>query len=171
VDACARKVPEGSYKVWVGASSREIRLAAEVKVRGSRGEAQNVPEWYRDPKGKVSQEDFESLLGRKIEPIDPRRRGEYTLDCTFNDMKDSFIIKQVIKSIEKTIAKGFGGMDYSNPTFKMIMASSTGTPLKNLSQLSPDSMPKHITQGLVHLANGKCIQAILAFSQKTKEKK
>ena len=164
------RVPEGVYKVWVGASSREVRLEAEVKVRGNRVEAQNVPAWYRNPIGKVTQEDFEALLGRKIEPVKPWRKGEYTLDCSFNDMKDSFIIKQLIKSVEKTVAKGFGGVDYSNPTFKMMMSSSTNTPLKNISQISPDSMPKHISAGLVHLANGNFIKGILSFIQKPKEK-
>ncbi|MFZ5921047.1 MAG: glycoside hydrolase family 3 C-terminal domain-containing protein [Chloroflexota bacterium] len=171
VDTGDWRVPEGVYKVWVGAPSREVQLEAEVKVCGGQVEPREVPAWYRDPKGEVSQEDFEMLLGRKIESLKPRRKGEYTLDCTFNDMKESFIIRQVVKSIEKTVAKGFGGADYSNPTFKMIMSSSTNTPLKNLSQQSPDGMPKHVAKGLVHLANGNFIKGIMTFTQKPKEKR
>lgn len=159
-------VPQSAYKVGVGASSRKVRLEAEVKVHGATVKAREIPEWYSRPIGKVSQEDFEALLGRKIEPVKPRRKGEYTMECTFNDMKDSFVVKQVIKSIEKSTAKGFGGVDYSNPTFKMLMATSTDTPLKNLSQLSPESMPKHIAMGLVHIANGNWIKGILSFVQK-----
>jgi beta-glucosidase len=163
-------VPAGNYRISLGASSRDIRLQGEVNIQGQA--LQPSPEisgWYANPAGKPSQADFETLLDRKIEPVKPWRKGEYTLACTFNDMKGSFIIRQVIKSIENTIAKGLGGVDYDNPTFKLILSSSTNTPLKNLSQLSPESMPKNVTQGLVHLANGKFIQAILAFIQKPKE--
>jgi hypothetical protein len=86
-------------------------------------------------------------------------------------MKESFIIRQVIRSIEKTVGKGLGGVDYSNPTFKLIMTSSTSTPLKNISQLSPDSMPRNITTGLVHLANGKYLQGLASMLNKTKSKR
>ncbi len=170
VEACDWVVSQGVYKIAVGASSRDIRLEAEVQVHGTKAAAPPVPEWYRNPAGRVSQEDFEALLGKTIEPVRPRRKGEYTLACSFHDMRDSFIIRQVIKSIEKTVAKGFGGVDYSNPTFKMIMSSSTNTPLKNLSQLSPDSMPRHVAQGLTHLANGKLLRSLLVFTRISKEK-
>jgi hypothetical protein len=105
-------------------------------------------------------------LGKKIEPVKPWRKGEYTLECSFQDMQDSFIVRQIIKGIERTIGKSFGGVDYTNPTFKMIMSSSTSTPLKNLSQLSPGSMPKHITQGIVHLANGRYFKGLISMVAK-----
>ncbi|HSV86774.1 MAG TPA: glycoside hydrolase family 3 C-terminal domain-containing protein [Levilinea sp.] len=166
--ACDWVVPGGIYKVLVGASSRDIRLGAEVSVRGAAAssESRAVSGWYFNPAGEVTQEDFESLLGRKIEPVKPWRKGEYTLACSFQDMQDRFIVRQIIKGIEKSIAKSFGGADYTNPTFKMIMSSSTSTPLKNLSQLSPGSMPRHITEGIVHLANGRFLKGLVAMLKK-----
>jgi len=159
-------VPDGTYKVLVGASSRDIRLETKVRVQGVTMPSRELPDWYGNPAGKVSQEEFEALLGQKIEPVRPRRKGAYTLACSLNDMKASFVIRQVIKGIERTIGQGFGEADYSNPTFKMLMSSSTNTPLKNLSQLSPERMPKHLTTGLVHLANGRFLKGILALIQK-----
>jgi len=164
-------VPGGVYKVLVGASSRDIRLTAEVRVDGQAAQTNQQPDWYRNPAGKVTQEAFERLLGRKIEPVESWRKGEYTLACSFNDMRDSFIIRQITKVIESAIAQSFGGADYSNPTFKMILSSVRSTPLKSLSLTSPDNMPRHVTQGMVHLANGKFIQAIQTFAQKPKKKR
>lgn len=163
-------VPEGFYDILVGASSRDIRLKGRVNIQGQTPQTQprQISDWYINPSGKATQSDFESLVGRKIEPVKVWRKGEYALECSFNDMKDSFIIRQIIKSIENTIAKDFGGVDYSNPTFKMIISSSTNTPLKNLSLLSPDSMPRHITTGIVHLANGRYLLGILAMMKKSK---
>jgi len=163
-------VPGGVYKVCIGASSRDIRLEAQVNVLAAALTDPEIPGWYSHPAGKASQEDFESLLGRKIPPVKPWRKGEYTLECSFEDMRDSFIVRLIVKSIEKKVGRSFGGVDYDNPTFKMIMASSTGTPLKNLSQLSPDSMPRNVTAGIVHLANGRYIQGLLAFFRKLKER-
>jgi beta-glucosidase len=163
-------IPGGEYQILVGASSRDVRLQASVQVHGTQAiqHASGVPEWYSNPIGKVTQDDFEALLGRKIEPVKPRQKGEYTVECTFQDMKDNFIIHQVVKGIEKSIAKSFGGADYSNPTFKMIMTSVMTTPLKNLNQMSPDGMPRNMTAGLVHLANGKILQGIVTLAKRTK---
>lgn len=161
-------VPGGPYQVLVGASSRDIRLRAEVNVRGVRVKSPALPNWYSHPIGAVTQADFEALLGRKIEPIKPKRKGEYTLECTFQDMQASFIIRQIVKNIENTIGKGLGGVDYDNPTFKMMMASTVNTPLKNLSQLSPDNMPRHIVGGMVCLANGEFLKGLWMLMRKPK---
>lgn len=165
-------VPGGKYQIAVGASSRDVRCQGEVDVRGTEARRKSGLEgsWYQHLSGKPSQAEFEALLGRKIPSPKIWKKGEYTLECTFNDLKDSFIIRQVVKGIEGSIAKGFGGADYSNPTFKMIMSSTLNTPLKNLSQLSPESMPLSMSTGMVHLANGQFIKAILAFTHH-KEKK
>jgi beta-glucosidase len=165
--------PGGEYQILVGASSRDIRLQASVQVHGTQAiqHPSDVPEWYSHPVGTVTQDDFEALLGRKIEPVKPRQKGEYTVECTFEDMEDNFIIHQVVKGIEKSIAKSFGGADYTNPTFKMIMTSVMTTPLKNLNQMSPNSMPRNMTEGLVHLANGKILQGIITLAKRTKAQK
>ncbi len=165
--------PGGRYRILVGASSRDIRLQAEVAVRGQdvSPQVRPAPRWYGDLTGAVTQANFESMLGREISPVTRWRKGEYTLDCSFQDMRDSFIVRQIIKSIEKRIAGPFGGPDYNNATFKMLMASATNTPLRSLSLHSPDELPRHITTGIVHLANGRYLQGILALMKtpKTRE--
>ncbi len=162
-------VPGGLYQVLVGASSCDIRLCAEVHVHGTVSPAAPpLPGWYSDLNGEVTQADFEALLGRKIEPVKAHRKGQYTLECSFQDMRDSFIIRQVIKGIENTLAKPFGGPDYSNPTFRLMMEGAINTPLKNLSLVSPDNMPGHVTAGLVHLANGKLLKGLLTILRKPK---
>lgn len=161
-------VPDGTYAVLVGASSRDIRLRTQVKVHGQPVPSANqpIPRWYHDLSGQVTQADFESLLCREIEPVKLRRKGEYTLDCTFGDMQDSLIIKQVIKRIEKMIIQGFGSMDADDPTYKMVVQSVTSMPLRSISLVSPQSMPKNTATGLVHLANGEFLKGILALVKK-----
>lgn len=161
-------VPDGTYRVSVGASSRDLRLRAEVRVHGqpATSQAQPVPRWYCDPIGAPTQADFEALLGRVIEPIRPWRKGEYTLDCSFQDMKDSFIVRQIVKLIVHRIAAPFGGPDDTNPTFKMMLSSATTMPLRGISLNSSDEMPRHVTEGIVHLANGRYLQGIIALAKR-----
>ncbi len=163
-------VPAGVYRIVVGASSRDIRLDAPVIVRGASDvrATHNAPAWYLQPAGPARQEDFEALLGRQTQPASPPHKGEYTLDSSFDDMKSSFIVRQIIKSIERRLAKPFGGPDYTNPTFKMMIASALTMPLRSISLNSPDEMPRHVTEGIVHLANGHYLRGIVALLKKTR---
>lgn len=172
VQKSAWVVPSGRYRITVGGSSQDVRLLGEVAVRGQavRSTAGQNENWYANPAGPAAQADFELLLGRQIEEVRPWRKGEYTLACSFNDMQESFIVRQISKAVQNTIIRSYGGADYSDPTFKMILSGALHTPLRGLSLTSPDHMPKHVTLGIVHLANGKWLQAIRAFMQKPVDK-
>ncbi|MBN1640596.1 MAG: glycoside hydrolase family 3 C-terminal domain-containing protein [Anaerolineae bacterium] len=166
-------VPGGIYTFSIGASSRDLRLQADVKVRGSpvQPERRDVSTWYRNPTGKVTQADFESLLGGEIAPVKPWRKGAYTLACSFQDMQDSLIVRQIVKRIEKAIRGALGGVDDGDPAFRMAMAGALSTPLKNLSLMDPDHMPRHVAVGIVHVANGRFLRGMRAFACKPKSTK
>lgn len=69
------------------------------------------------------------MLGRKYVPV-LLKKGQFTMDSTVEEMKDhSLLLKIMYKAVELIIAKGFGGKaDYENPEFRMLMASSVGSP-------------------------------------------
>ncbi|MFZ6030594.1 MAG: glycoside hydrolase family 3 C-terminal domain-containing protein [Chloroflexota bacterium] len=158
-------VQHGDYHISVGASSGDIRLQATLKLHGAPAQpaTQKISRWYFQPAGKPTEQDFVSLLGKNIAPVEAWRKGAYTLSCSLQDMKSSFIVRKIIQGVEKMIGKSTGGVDYRNPTFNMMMSSSTNTPLKNLCQLSPERMPRHIAMGIVHLANGRFFQGIFTM--------
>lgn len=155
-------VPNGEYAVCIAASSRDIRLQESVRVQGVKvkQEKDAIPEWYAAPRGKPSQSDFEKLLGRKIETKKDIQKGDYTLDCSLMEMNDSFIIRQVIRYVEKSVADRYGGADYSNPNFLMAVNMAVGIPLRSLVLLSEGDMPANIAQGLVHIANGQPLRGL-----------
>jgi beta-glucosidase len=163
-------VPEGEYRILVGASSRDIRLQAQLIVHGPSVEParEGVSKWYYHPTGRPTQADFASLLGRSIEPPPSPRKGEYTTACSFADMKERPIIRLIMKGIERSIGRSYGRADLTDPTYRMIIESVFHMPLKNLSQTNPESMPGHVIEGVVRLANGRLINAILAFAKRTK---
>jgi len=157
------QVPEGEYLIQLGSSCQDLRLEKLVHVHGTINKEANIPDWYLSPENPISQQDFEQMLGKKIEPVRKTRPGNFSMNSTLHDMEDSFVIKAVIKSIEKSIGKSYGGADYSNPNFRMSIESSLSCPIKSLVTLSSGQMPVNVGQGLVHFANRSYLKGIKSF--------
>lgn len=159
----------GKYNILIAASSRDIRLNKIVNLQSTFTYISNEKikgTWYENLKGKPERKDLEALIGRKIDDYKIPYRKHYTVDNSIIEMKDSYVMKMVYKVIEKTNAKTYGKVDYTNPTFKMAMTCSTEVPLKNLCLVSSGSMKKNIAQGLIHMANGRYIKGISAMMKK-----
>lgn len=105
-------VESGEYQIWVGASSQDIRLKGEVRVTSTQPDV--VPSErdqvaaYRNfsNDGKISEKDFEALLGRPV-PSNSYPEGEkFTVNTSIADMRgtkagDQFneIIKDVLNAM------------------------------------------------------------------------
>lgn len=155
------KAPEGKYLLCVGGSSQEHPLSQEIYRKGVKLE---VPKWQNDTwykafSGMPSQKDLETAMGRTYQP-QTFRKGQYTMDNTVIEMKaDSLMMKIMFKAVEMTVAKGFGGKkDYENPEFRMLIASSAGSPLRSM-QIS-GGMKGGIMSGLLEMANGHYFRGI-----------
>ena len=83
------------------------------------------------------------------------------MDNTVAEMRDySFVMKLMYKATERVIAKGSGGkIDYDDPQFRMLMASSVESPLRSM-QIS-GGMKDGLMQGLLEMANGHYLRGIL----------
>ena len=164
------KVPSGTYGIELGASADDIRLSKEIEIEG---EEVAVPawqkgSWYENPVGKPKDSDFELLYGGKIMKEPEIRKGQFTMEMSTMEMKDhSAIMNIMFKATEKTIAKGFGGKaDYSDPTFKMIVAAATDAPLRATVLSSGGQFPANVAEGLVETANGHMAEGIKNFTAK-----
>lgn len=149
------KIPGGSYSIWIGGLSAAVEKG---------GEDVSVPSWqpgswYEICKGKPSRKEWETMTGKTYVETRPVK-GQFTMDNTVEEMKeDSFVMKIMYKAVEATLAKGFGGRaDYENPEFRMLMASSAGSPLRSM-QIS-GSMKGGLMQGLLDMANGHFLRGI-----------
>lgn len=155
------QVPGGDYTVLVGPSSAELPLRAVVKKEGP---ALPVPpwqkgSWYEHPRGGPAQRQWEAMLGRAYVEETPQK-GRFTMDNTVLEMKEhSLVMKCMYKGIEATVAKGFGGKkDAADPQFRMLMASSAGSPLRSM-QIS-GGMKGGLFHGLLDMANGHYLRGL-----------
>ena len=152
------KVPAGVYAVCIGGLTAQLEKS---------GETLTVPAWQNDSwyehcAGKPNQKDWETLLGQHYTaPV--LKKGSFTMDNTVVEMKDySFIMKIMFKAVESTVTKGFGGKkDYENPDFRMMMASSAGSPLRSM-QIS-GGMKGGVLPGMLEMANGHYLRGILTM--------
>ena len=162
------KVPEGTYTISVGSNLQQAGNIC-IDENANTGESKKeeklpVPawqkgSWYETCKGKPSLEEWERMLGRKYtEPV--LQKGKFTMDNTVEEMKAySLIMAIMYKAVEKTVAKGFGGKaDYENPEFRMLMASSAGSPLRSM-QIS-GGMKGSLMEGMLDMANGHFLRGI-----------
>lgn len=156
------RVPEGDYTICIGSSSRDLPLKQTFHLKG---EKMTVPEWQRNTwyerfTGTPCIKDLETAMGKTYCPPS-LIKGKFTMDHSVEEMKDfSVIMKIMYKAVEATVAKGFGGKkDYENHEFRMLMASSAGSPLRSM-QIS-GGMKDGLLQGLLEMANGHFFRGLL----------
>ena len=82
------------------------------------------------------------------------------MDSTVKEMKEySLVMRILYKAIEKVIAKGCGGkVDYNNPEFRMMIASSVEGPLRSL--MISGGIKGGVMPGMLEMANGHFFKGI-----------
>ena len=123
-----------------------------------------LPKWYRTLMGVPARQDFEVLLGRRI--VDSSiKKGQFSKENTIMEMKDhSLIMKLVYFGFETVMARKYGGRDYSNPTFKMMMTTAMDCSVSGM-QIN-GGIKGYVLQGLVEIANGRFFKGIQLMFKK-----
>lgn len=159
------KIPEGDYRICIGKNCQETCLMQEISVDGVVvKDAEDLPAWYRSFQGIPSQQDFERLLGRKIVEKTVKK-GEFSKENSIMEMKPySLIMKLIYFGMETVMSKKYGGRDYSNPTFKMMMATSMDCSVSGM-QIN-GGIKGYLLQGLVEIANGRFFKGVRLMLKK-----
>ena len=164
-------VPKGNYTVMIGASSRDIRLVEEIEVDGVKAEAHEWQKgsWYEHLTGLPKREEWEKLMGHPVPVASKPKKGEFTLDNTCLEMKNSSLIMRIqYKVTENIIAKSYGGKkDMSNPSYRMTLICAVDCPLRGAVINSGGAMNDSIANGLLHMANGHYLKGIAAMLKKS----
>lgn len=148
---------EGEYDILIGSSSRDIRLKGTVYISGEPYSKVSASDFYSRPSGKPSLEDFETLIGKKM----PSRISEkpFTVDNTLFEMSEVPQMKIVIRKLSNMLMEASGIKSRNDSAYKVIHAMFMQTPIKRLTLVSPDKMPKYMGEVLVHIANGEFLKA------------
>lgn len=165
------KVPEGTYTIMVGSSSQDIRLKQEIHIDGVKI---NVPDWQKDSwyeklSGLPTRQEWEKMIGHPVPVIPEPKKGQFTLDNTCLEMKDSSLVMKIqYKVTENIIAKSYGGKkDMSNPSYRMTLTCAVDCPLRATVINGGGAMNDSLAKGLLHMANGHYLKGIAAMLRRS----
>lgn len=164
------KIPAGTYGILVGASSRDIRLQAELTVEGETVAAPDWQRgsWYETLKGTPTRAEWEQLMGHPVPVVPEPKKGSFTMDSTCMEMRDSsFMMKIQYKVTESIVAKSFGGKkDLSDPAYRMMLTCATDCPMRSVVISSGGTMSDSLAKGMLHMANGRYLKGLAAMLKK-----
>lgn len=149
-------VESGEYKILVGASSRDIRLEAPIKIQ-STVEAQvpdykaSSPQYYIGDPAQVSDESFSAVLGFDIPegdrdpslPIDPTG----SLELAAGTPRGDKVISLITAAVEKI---GGGGINS-----EMMRQTAFQIPIRCFITMSGGVVNDEMCEGICDLLNGK----------------
>ncbi|MCH4890115.1 glycosyl hydrolase [Acidaminobacter sp. JC074] len=163
-------VEEGIYTIYVGASSRDIRLTCDIvledQIGGSYPKVYGELESYKClDKGilEISDHDFYKLKGSVTSAYDHSIFHENSL---VDDLKSTFIGRKVRKYILKEARKVVGQIDEDDASLIMFEESLKTTPIRALSLNGDQDLPKYFTRGILDILNGHYIKGIFWLLKK-----
>ena len=164
------KVPAGEYEIMLGASSRDIRLSAFVKIEG---EIIKTPEnlsgtFYETLKGAPSHEEWEILTGGKIKAEKERAKGEFDMDSTCLEMKPYSFIMKIQYLLTKALTGKITGTKRKDDetAYKMMVTSALDSPMRALVTHSAGKIKEKTVLGLLDMANGRFFRGLKTMMKK-----
>ena len=151
----------GEYEVRVGASSRDIRLAESIAIKGAVEEIKPEQTNYYSQflqNASVPQEAFEELIGRPLPDNTPDPKP-YNLNSPIMDMQGSLVGRLLQRIIRRQI-DGMVDTDMHGPTRLMIEQMALESPLRVLMMFSGGALDRKMLDGFLLLANRKMLKGI-----------
>jgi beta-glucosidase len=160
-------VEAGDFEILVGASSRDIRLTATIRLDSNQqasfpADRERLAAYYDFPKGaSVSQKDFEALLGRPIPANAPTPKGMYTLNTPISEMSGSFIGRQLFQMMKDQIGKMIKDKE-DTPTGAMMAHMVQEMPLRSMLMMG-GAFNRAKLEALLTIINGRFFRGLFAF--------
>jgi len=164
-------VEAGAFDILVGASAQDIRLQAQLLIEANETTLSDMPAVYKNfPKGTpVSQQDFESLLGRPV-PVNKKDiKGHFTINTPFEDLNDAFIGRQLNNFMQKQMGKMIAGQE-GTPTATLMEAMGRESPLRSMLMMGDGTITREMLDSLVAILNGKTVSGAGALIKAIRNK-
>ena len=149
-------VESGDYTIMLGASSRDIRLSADVHVESTMPHAQ-IPDYANDTpsyyniKGKdigIPDKEFEALLGYPIPPKTRPADAPFDWNATLDDIKHTAIGQRLQQEFLKNMQESFSAAD--DVSLELIAQNMAAEmPLRSIATFSAGNLTLSKIEGLL----------------------
>ncbi|MFD0616101.1 beta-glucosidase [Paenibacillus sp. GCM10027629] len=161
------EVEEAEYKIMIGASSADIRLEEVLFVEGTGAplpyEKEKLPSYYSGQASKVSEKEFEHLLGRKI----PISTWDRTKPLGYND---TIAQCQYAKGLFARFAYHMIEFAYwflkkigKRSTANLIMMSVYHMPFRGVARMTGGVVNMPMLDGILMIVNGHFFKGLRHF--------
>jgi len=163
-------VSDGEYEILIGTSSRNIVFSKTVAITtGNTYREHPELEFYNCPDRVPTKDDFEAMLGRQVESEESgKSNSKFTLNDTLAEMNISFRMHMIVKIINYMLKKSTK-VSEEDKEYKGTQSMLMETPIRRLTLLSPDQLPKNLGEAIVHIANREYGRAIRKLMKNLKQ--
>lgn len=147
----------GEYCLQLGASSRDIRLETKVLIPGTPLLAPGWQKgsWYEILAGRPERSDWEKLMGGPVPVAEERKKGSFDRNSTLGEMRDHSWLPALACWVTERVVAAKHDRDRSSPEYKMMMACSTGAPIRHIVINCGGLLPEWLADLLLEAANGR----------------
>ncbi len=161
----------GDFEILVGASSRDIRLAATVSLTSdqrptSYADSAALAPYFSPIQAPFSRDAFAALYGRPLPENTPPQKGQYTLNTPISEMQGSFVGRQLFRMMQDQIRKMIVGQE-DTPTGAMMMSMAQEMPLRSMLMMG-GAFNREKLEALLTMINGHFFSGLLAFLRANK---
>ena len=148
------RVERGIYKILVGASSRDIRLCADIEIDGEERARECDADWYASPCDRPSVADWEKMSGMKSQTDRRVRKRDFTLSYTISEMRERSLFMKLVSFGASFVLKAkFGFKKYKkDPTYRMMLTSVLECPIRAMEICSGGALSEPLARLLVFIA-------------------
>lgn len=155
------EVEAGSYSIFVGASSEDIRLTGEISNAGTGAESPYVmaslKHYYTADVESVTDEEFEALLGRKT----PRSDWDKSLPLTRNDtISQLYYAKSGLARLLHRILKRMKHKAEENKSPDLNILYIYNMPFYGLAKMTKGMFSMEMVDSLLMIVNGRFFKGI-----------
>ena len=160
-------VEGGEYTIYIGASSRDIRLTGSIKITGDGHEQkllkqkETVSVYFSLPKDtpEIPEAQFAALCEKPMPAMDYVPAGPFTIENTMSDLQTTSSGKWIAGKIMKIMGKHSEGIeDDGGQILKAMMLHS---PLRMFVNMSNGKFSRKMAEGIIDIANGRLIRGII----------
>lgn len=169
VDTDEFVVPEGSYKVQIGASVEDIKLEANVEVAGVEYNPDKTKEYaeyfYQTGEGfEISAAQFNKLYGRPFSSFNYTRPGNFTTANSLTQIRNHSLFAKAFYQVAKLIVYGmYKGKPKDDPEVMMMLSGALEGTIDSLVCQSEGMVPYNLAKAVVETANHRPKKAILTL--------